>query len=65
MIAYHSFGMVDIADITRPKSQGQMVDTRVVHPPREPRPDYDRMREAVHGKNAPKQPDERDDGTKR
>lgn len=52
MQSYNSLGMVDIAELTRPKSRGQMVDTRVVHAPTEPRPDYERMREAVYGKDA-------------
>ena len=51
MMSYDSLGMVDIAELTRPKSRGEMVDTRVVHAPAEPRPDYERMREAVYGKD--------------
>jgi len=49
MNVYQSVAMADISDITRPKSSGRMVDTRVVHAPTEPRPDYDKMRRMVHG----------------
>lgn len=49
MSIYHSVAMADISDITRPKSSGRMVDTRVVHAPKEPRPDYDKMRRVIHG----------------
>jgi hypothetical protein len=49
MDIYQSVAMADISDITRPKSSGRMVDTRVVHAPAEPKPDYDRMRRMVHG----------------
>ncbi|MBO9100320.1 MULTISPECIES: hypothetical protein [unclassified Rhizobium] len=49
MNIYESLAMADISDITRPKSSGRMVDTRVVHAPAEPRPDYDKMRRMVHG----------------
>jgi hypothetical protein len=47
-----SVAMADISDITRPKSYGRMVDSRVVHAPAEPRPDYDKMRRMVHGEAA-------------
>ncbi|WP_180355941.1 hypothetical protein [Aliirhizobium smilacinae] len=49
MNLFQSVAMADISDITRPKSSGRMVDTRVVHAPAEPRPDYDKMRRMVHG----------------
>jgi hypothetical protein len=49
MIPFQSMAMADISDITRPKASGKMVDTRVAHPPKEPTPDYDKMRRVVHG----------------
>jgi hypothetical protein len=49
MNIYHFAAMADISDITRPKSSGRMVDTRVVRAPAEPIPDYDKMRRMVHG----------------
>ncbi len=49
MNIHHSVAMADISDITRPKSSGRMVDTRVVHAPAEPTLDYDKMRRMVHG----------------
>ncbi|OEC94392.1 hypothetical protein [Rhizobium sp. YK2] len=52
MNIHHSVAMADISDITRPKSSGRMVDTRVIHAPAEPRPDYDKMRRMVHGDSA-------------
>jgi len=57
MMSYDALAMVDIAELTRPKAKGKMVDTRVVHPPAEPRPDYQRMKEAVYGKDATKRDD--------
>ncbi|MBY3223721.1 hypothetical protein ACC732_28395 [Rhizobium ruizarguesonis] len=49
MNVYQSVAMADISDITRPKSSGRMVDTRVVKAPAEPTPDYDKMRRMLHG----------------
>jgi hypothetical protein len=63
MNIYQSVAMADISDITRPKSSGRMVDTRVVHAPAEPRPDYDKMRRMIHGDDAEKKiPGENEQG---
>lgn len=49
MINIQSLASAEISDITRPRSAGKMVDTRVVRAQKEPRPDYDKMRRIVHG----------------
>jgi hypothetical protein len=65
IMSYEALAMVDIAELTRPKARGEMVDTRVVYAPAEPKPDYQRMREAVHGKDATEGGYARDDKRKR
>lgn len=38
-----------VVEALRPRSSGQSVNVHIVRPQKEPTPDYERMRRAVHG----------------
>lgn len=44
-----AIAQTSVVDALRPRSSGRAVDAHVVRPPREPKPDYEKMRQFVQG----------------
>lgn len=55
--------MAGVQEATRPRHSGPTHNAHIIRPSREPRPDYQRMREAVEGNKKPPLVDSREKET--
>ena len=53
------FATAAVEEAMKPKHSGTTVNTHVVRPPKEPRPDYEKMREAIEGSGQSRPLDEK------
>lgn len=51
--------MAGVLEATRPRHSGPAQNAHTIRPAKEPRPDYQRMREAIEGKTKPSEAGDR------